>query len=79
MHMHQYDVATVYLNGKLEEDFFIEVSDLMTEVLEYIVTNRRGSNSIVSEAKSALDELVAGNKVCHINNALYGLKQAGLA
>lgn len=76
MSVHQMDVTTAYLNGKIDTDIYMEMPNMFEEILERIVkTSTR--KEICKRAKRMLEEVRNENKVCLIKKALYGLKQAG--
>jgi len=79
MHVRQYDVATAYLNGTLEEEVFMEAPRMMEETLQYMIERERMDHDLTDMVKTTLKKLRAGNVVCHMRKALYGLKQAGRA
>jgi len=75
--VHQLDIITAYLNGKVEEEIYMESPKLLAEFLQEII-NRRGETSPVGrKARKMAQKLRNGDQVCKLNKALYGLKQAG--
>ena len=71
MNIRQYDVATAYLNAELDEQVFMEVPDWMENVLEHIISEKRNQDQLFNKAKTMLNELTQGNKVCLMRKALY--------
>lgn len=70
------DIVTAYLNGKVQEEIFMEVPDHLEEVLDCITQARYKGYHIRRVAKVILEELEKFNVVCRLNKALYGLRQA---
>lgn len=77
MKVHQFDVTTAYLNGKLNEKIFMEPPKQLPEILENISNDKAIANkNIACKAEAMLQDL-RENKICLLNKSLYGLKQAG--
>ncbi|CAK9820093.1 Copia protein [Anthophora quadrimaculata] len=77
MKIHQIDVTSAYLNGKLKEKIFIEVPHCVDKALDILATTERGDYNIKTKAIEMKRNLRNGDKVCLLRKALYGLKQAG--
>jgi len=77
MTVHHFDVTTTFLNGKLEEEIFMEVPEYAVEALQEIVRRSPAEDVISNKAAAMLNELNQGDKVCLLKRALYGLRQAG--
>lgn len=69
-------MTTAYLNGELDEVIFMEVPHCMKNVLSYIINKGYREDQLVTKARTMLDKLASGSKVCCIKKALYDLKQA---
>jgi len=69
-------VTTIFLNGELEKQIFMEVSKFSELVLEEILTTRK-ERKLFEEASRMLQELKKKDKVCLLKKASYGLCQAG--
>ena len=76
MNIQQFDIATAYLNGELEEEVLMEIPKNFEETLQSIIDSEE-ENQVRYKAKNILLELRKGNKVCHLEKSLYGLRQAG--
>lgn len=74
MKIHQFDVATAYLNGNLSENIYMEPPKQLAEALRRIANSN--DPNLVAKAKTMLQDL-NNNKICKLNKSLYGLKQAG--
>jgi len=77
MTIHHFDVTTAFLNGKLEEEIFMEIPEYAVEALQEIVRRSPAEDVIGSKAAFMLNEIDQGDKVCLLKRALYGLRQAG--
>jgi len=77
MTIHHFDVTTAFLNGKLEEEIFMEIPEYAVEALQEIVRRSPAEDVIGSKATFMLNEINQGDKVCLLKRALYGLRQAG--
>lgn len=72
----QLDITTAYLNGKVEEELYMEKPELLIEFLQEIISRRSERDSVRKKAKKMIHELQNGDDmVCKLNKALYGLKQ----
>ena len=76
MYVKQYDIATAYLNGELDETVYMEVPKHFSEMLQEMIGNET-DNEIKKKAKNMLENYKQGNKVCLLKKSLYGLRQAG--
>ena len=78
--IHQMDVVTAYLNGELDKDVFMEVPELLSDILKKISANSNAYEKIVVEtAKRWRSETrVKSDCVCLLKKSLYGLRQSGL-
>lgn len=75
--IHQLDIVTAYLNGKLDEEVLMKMPDMLVEMLELVSTNKQLQGAITQRAKRMLEEIKAGGNACKLKKALYGLKQGG--
>lgn len=73
----QLDITTAYLNGKIEEELYMETPKLLIEFLQEVIDRRDKHDPIRRKADRMALDLRSGDKVCRLNKALYGLKQAG--
>lgn len=76
MRIRQFDVATAYLNGELEEAVYMEVPKNFEGILADILESDCDS-AVKQKADKMLKTYRKGNKVCLLKKALYGLRQAG--
>lgn len=80
LEIHQMDVVTAYLNGELEDDVYMEVPEVLSEILDSIIkcTSEYASSvvEIAKEWKRDLSDMK--DCVCLLKKSLYGLKQSGL-
>lgn len=73
--LHQIDVASAFLNGKLDEDIYMEVPELFEDSLIQIIREEKGD--IKNKATQMLNNIRNKfNCCCKLKKALYGLKQA---
>ncbi|CAK9818809.1 Retrovirus-related Pol polyprotein from transposon TNT 1-94 [Anthophora quadrimaculata] len=75
--IHQIDVTSAYLNGKLDEEIFMEVPRHVERALDMLAETEKGDKAIRAKAIEMRRSLKNGDKVCSMRKALYGLKQAG--
>lgn len=74
MNIRQLDVATAYLNGKIDKKVYMRIPKYYVEVLEFIIATEQCDPDICKKVRPMLDQLRSGNKVCLIKRALYGLR-----
>lgn len=67
MKIRQFDVVTAYLNGILEENVFMEISDMLPEMFERIVKDSC-VNQEVKERTRMLKKLKRGENVCRLSS-----------
>ena len=72
----QFDIATAYLNGDLEEEVHMVVPKSFDKILQSVIDSE-GNSVIGRKAIDILREFRTGNKVCLLRKSLYGLRQAG--
>ena len=74
-------MTTVFLNGDIEENIYIEMPKMFREILKEIVAmnqqKKRDFKEEEEDAEKMLVEARKGNKVCRMKKAIYGLKEAG--
>lgn len=77
LEIHQLDINTAYLNASLDEEIYMEISDLLRESLVKLM-NREGEDPIVkARAQIMPNKLDSGCDSCLLRKLLHGLKQAG--
>lgn len=74
MIINHYDITIAYLNGKLEEQVFMEIPQLTSKILERIIGTEPKNSEVKRKAAKMLSEIPAGNKVCLLRKALYGFR-----
>ena len=73
--IHQLDITSAFLNGKLEEEIYLEIPELLEYSLHDII--EKDENESKRKAAEMLKQIRGKNKACcKLNKALYGLKQA---
>jgi len=76
LELHQLDVTTAYLNGIINEEIYMEIPELLEEMLPEMISECKIS-TLQNMAMKMLNKMKSGEKVCILNKAIYGLKQAG--
>jgi len=76
MHIHQLDITTAYLNGKLEKETYMEVPNHLEDALDFIIRTEAHDSKVGQKATKMREDMRRGNQVCRVSKALYGLKQA---
>jgi hypothetical protein len=76
INIHQFDITSAYLNGKLDEEIFMECPDYFKQILE-LITKENSDSDISRKAIKTLKSINEGDKVLLLKKSLYGLKQAG--
>lgn len=75
--VHQLDIVTAYLNGKLDEEVLMKPPEMIVRMLELISNNNQLDSGIIQRAKKILNKIKDGGNACKLKKALYGLKQGG--
>ncbi|KAL0267391.1 UNVERIFIED_CONTAM: hypothetical protein PYX00_009677 [Menopon gallinae] len=73
MVIEQLDIASAYLQGKLDETIFMEPPEQLEGILELITEDPRTNADIREKAKKMLKTARSGNKVCLLKKSLYGI------
>ncbi|KAG7188148.1 hypothetical protein KM043_013367 [Ampulex compressa] len=63
IHIRQFNVTTAYLNGILDDEIFMELSELTKEILELILGKKHKESPVKSKSQSMLEDLKGRNKV----------------
>lgn len=73
--IHQMDVASAFLHGKLDEEIYMEVPEFLENFLNYIIQKEKGN--IKNKAINMLKDMRNKRQnCCKLKKGLYGLKQA---
>lgn len=75
MHTKQLDIKTAYLNGKLEDNIFMEMPENAEKILEEMSKDK--DKEIRKKSILMLKDIKSGKNVCKLKKAIYGLKQSG--
>lgn len=75
--IHQLDVATAYLNGRLDEDIFMTLPNFLEEMLPRILQSKDLKNDSEERIMKMLQDIRQRDMVLKVKRSLYGLKQAG--
>ncbi|KAL0278101.1 UNVERIFIED_CONTAM: hypothetical protein PYX00_000010 [Menopon gallinae] len=77
MAIKQLDIASAFLQGKLQETVLMKPLERLEEILEIILNDRKTEPNIRRKAEPMLQKARTGNTVCLMRKSLYGLRQAG--
>ncbi|KAG6461296.1 hypothetical protein O3G_MSEX012541 [Manduca sexta] len=77
LEVHQLDVNTAYLNGRLDEEVYMQIPKILEESLITLIQKENANSTVRKRAEKMLVDLEAGGNACLLKRSLYGLKQAG--
>jgi len=76
LEVHQLNIITAYLNGKIDEEIYMEIPNFFQELLSEMINECEDVN-LREKATKMLQSLKPGQKAYLLRKALYRVKQAG--
>lgn len=75
LQVHQLDIVTAYLNGRLDDEVIMEMPYMLEEMLQRI--SQCNDRDLSHKTGQLLNSIKTGGDTCKLNKALYGLRQGG--